>query len=62
MDMTMIDVSEVPEAVAGDEVVVFGRQEGQFVSISELAQVCGTIPYEILAQIPQRVRRIYTKE
>jgi alanine racemase len=62
MDMTIIDVTEIPEAVAGDEVVIFGKQRSQFTSITTLAEVCGTIPYEILAQIPQRVRRVYTKE
>jgi alanine racemase len=55
MDLMMIDLSEVPDAAEGDEVVVFGNQ----LSVSELANWAGTIPYDILAGISQRVKRIY---
>ncbi|HZZ76193.1 MAG TPA: alanine racemase, partial [Puia sp.] len=55
MDLMMIDLSEVPDAAEGDEVVVFGNQ----LSVSELANWAGTIPYDILAGISQRVKRVY---
>jgi alanine racemase len=55
MDMTMIDISEIPEAREGDEVVIFGNE----ISVAELADWAGTIPYDILAGISQRVKRVY---
>jgi len=54
MDMCMIDVSGLPVEV-GDEVIVFGESP----RIEELAERVGTIPYEIMTGISQRVKRIY---
>ena len=62
MDMLMIDVTDIPDVRAGDEVVLFGRQERDFISVEELAKAASTIPYEILVRISQRVRRIYSQE
>ena len=61
MDMTMIDVTDIPEAQMGDEVVIFGRQGSQFLSVETMAQKAHTIPYEILVRISSRVRRVYLK-
>lgn len=58
MDMTMIDVTNIPEANEGDEVIIFG----ELLPISKLADWAGTIPYEILTGISQRVKRIYFEE
>lgn len=55
MDMTMIDLSTVPEAAEGDEVVIFGGE----LSVTELARWSGTIAYDILAGISHRVKRVY---
>lgn len=57
MDMTMIDLTEVP-AKEGDEVIVFGPGH----PVAELAEKLGTIPYEILAGLSERVKRIYFQE
>ncbi|MDB5156501.1 MAG: Alanine racemase [Mucilaginibacter sp.] len=57
MDMCMIDVSNV-EVKEGDEVIVFNEQH----RIEELATQIGTIPYEILTNISQRVKRVYFYE
>ncbi len=57
MDMCMIDVSAV-EVKEGDEVVIFNEQQ----TIEDLAQQIGTIPYEILTNISQRVKRVYFYE
>lgn len=54
MDMTMLDIGDVP-AKEGDEVTIFG--EG--IDLTELAEAIGTIPYELLTQISNRVKRIY---
>lgn len=55
MDMTMVDITDVPNAKEGDDVIVFG--EG--LSIAELAAHIGTIPYEIITGVSERVKRIY---
>jgi Alr-MurF fusion protein len=54
MDMTMLDISDIP-AKDGDEVILFG--EG--IDLTELAAKIGTIPYELLTHIRNRVKRIY---
>jgi len=51
MDMTMLDITGV-EAEEGDEVIVFG-------DVGQLANAIGTIPYELLSGISQRVKRVY---
>jgi alanine racemase len=63
MDMTMIDVTDVPGAAAGDEVVVLGQQKGQLgedrISAEEIATALGTIPWEVLTDVSRRVPRFY---
>jgi alanine racemase len=54
MDMTMLDVSAIP-CSAGDEVIVFGENP----SIHQVSDWIGTIPYEVLTGISQRVKRVY---
>lgn len=58
MDMTMIDISGVPGVREGDPVTVFGKG----LPVAKLAEWAGTIPYEILTGISQRVKRIYYQE
>ncbi len=57
MDMTMIDITGI-DAAEGDEVIVFGNG----LPIENVAKSAGTIPYEILTGISQRVKRIYFQE
>ena len=57
MDMCMLDVSDI-DAQEGDEVVVFNEQY----RIELLAQQIGTISYEILTNVSQRVKRVYFYE
>lgn len=57
MDMTMVDATNVP-VLAGDDAVIFGP--GQ--PISGLAKQIGTIPYEILTGVSERVKRVFFKE
>lgn len=54
MDMIMIDVSNI-ECKEGDEVIIFGQNQ----SAADLAESAGTISYEILTAISQRVKRLY---
>lgn len=57
MDMTMVDVTGL-QVEEGDEVIVFGNE----LPVSQLAKDAGTIAYEILAGISQRVKRVYFGE
>ena len=57
MDMCMIDISGT-DLQAGDEVEIFGDN----ISINEVAEICKTIPYEILTGIPVRVKRVFLYE
>jgi alanine racemase len=58
MDMCMLDVSGL-DVNEGDEVVIFDEQHQR---IEELATQIGTIPYEILTNVSQRVKRVYFYE
>jgi alanine racemase len=55
MDMTMIDITDIASVHEGDAVQVFGKN----LAITQVAKWAGTIPYEILTSIGQRVKRIY---
>ena len=57
MDMCMLDVTGVP-AKAGDTVTVFGENP----TVSELADILGTIPYEILTSVPRRIERVIIRK
>lgn len=57
MDMFMADVTEI-NCNEGDEVLIFGKG----LSIENMAQKIGTIPYEILTSVSQRVKRVYWYE
>ena len=54
MDMSMVDITGI-DARVGDEVIVYGKNP----SVLELAQVIDTIPYELLTNISDRVKRVY---
>ena len=58
MDMCMIDISEAPSVDVGSEVEVFGKHN----SINTLAQMAGTIPYELTCAVSKRVPRIYYRK
>ena len=57
MDMLMADVSEI-DCNEGDEVVLFGENP----TVSFMAEKLGTISYEILTSISQRVKRVFYRE
>jgi alanine racemase len=60
MDMIMLDVTDLGEAVAvDDEVVLLGRQDGGRVELAELAGWAGLIDYEIVCGVSKRVPRVY---
>jgi alanine racemase len=58
MDMCMVDVSHIPDAREGDLAVVFSNE----LPVTQLAKWAGTISYEIMTSISQRVKRVYINE
>ena len=59
MDLTMIDLTDVPGVEAGDEVVLFGEQDGAALRVEEVAAWSETLAYEIMCTIGKRVARLY---
>ena len=59
MDLVMLDVTEIPDAREGDEVILIGTQAGAKQTAEDLAEACGTISYEIITGIRRRVPRRY---
>jgi alanine racemase len=63
MDMSMLDVTDLPGVSVRDEAVVLGAQEGPLgkdsISPDEVAEQAGTIPWEVLTSISRRVPRFY---
>ena len=61
MDQTMLDVGHIPDVDLEDEVVIFGRQEDEFITVDEIAATLNTINYEIVSSLTARVPIIYPK-
>ena len=59
MDQTMIDLTDIPSATEGDEVVLIGSQNGNSISMEEVAARTKTVPYEITCTLGNRIPRIY---
>ena len=58
MDMTMLDVTDVPGVAEGDEVVLIGEQGNERITADDIAARTGTIAYEVLCGISCRVPRV----
>jgi len=59
MDQTMVDVGHINGVKVGDEVILIGKSGKENISAEELAQMCGTISYEIVTGISSRVPRVH---
>ena len=59
MDQTIVDVTDVPGVVAGDEAVLIGSQNGAQIDLAEFSRWADTIPWETLCSVTKRVPRIY---
>ena len=59
MDQTMLDVTEAMPAAVGDEVVLYGRQGDEVISVDEVARLLDTISYEVTCAVGRRVPRVY---
>lgn len=59
MDLTLVDVTDIPEAAVGDDVMIIGKQAASQITAEDLAAQIGTISYEVTCGISNRVPRIY---
>ncbi len=59
MDTCMIDITDVPDAIEGDRVVLFGEYP---LTIEHLASCLDTIPYEVLTALKPRIQKVYLQE
>src|SRR5260370_30609386 len=58
MDLTTIDVTDVPHAAVGDEVILWGGTGPEMISVNDVARLAQTISYEMLCTVGRRVPRI----
>ena len=59
MDQMVVSLDQVPDAQVGDEVILFGHQGRQTISVDELAREWGTITYEVICAATSRPFRVY---
>lgn len=62
MDAFMVDITSIPDAKVGDEVVLIGKQGKEEISAHDLGKWTGTFSYEILTRIGKRVPMVYLKK
>ena len=61
MDLTMIDVTDIPGSAIGDEALLIGSSEHCSIGADDQARLAGTIVYEILCGLSPRVPRVYVE-
>ncbi|MEM1008506.1 MAG: alanine racemase [Myxococcota bacterium] len=59
MNLTMVDVTDIPQTQLEDTVVLLGTQQQESISAETWASWCGTIHYEILARLPAHIPRMW---
>jgi len=62
MDMTLIDVTDVPNVAIDDYVTLLGSEGEVTITAEDLGELAGTISYEITCGISNRVPRIYLED
>ena len=62
MDVTVLNITEVDDVELGDVVTFVGRDGGESITLEEVASHAGTINYEILTGLTQRLPRIWLEE
>ncbi|PWK05946.1 alanine racemase [Tumebacillus permanentifrigoris] len=61
MDQLMVDVTDIDDVQTGDEVVLYGAQGSDEITVDEVAGLIGTISYEVICDLGRRVPRLYTE-
>jgi alanine racemase len=59
MDLSLLDVTDIPGVNVGDEVILLGTSPQATITALDIAQMLGTVPYEVLCLIGKRVPRLY---
>lgn len=59
MDLTMVDLTDIPQAAVGDEVILWGKSGSEVISVNDVARLALTISYEMLCTVGRRVVRVY---
>jgi alanine racemase len=59
MDVTVVDVTDIPETMVGDEVVLIGRQGNEQIRAEEISRQIGTTEHEITTRLLRRLTRVY---
>jgi alanine racemase len=59
MDWLMIDLGQKPSVRVGDDVLLMGQENGIYLGADKLSKIAGTIPYETVCAVADRVNRIY---
>lgn len=62
MDQCMVDLTEIPEAKAGDEAIIYGDGTGSTADINEISKLAGTNKNEIVCRLTRRTPRVYIKD
>ncbi|NLB79475.1 MAG: alanine racemase, partial [Clostridiaceae bacterium] len=62
MDQFLVDVTDIPGVKTGDEAVLIGRQGNNEITADEVAELTGTINYEVVCLVGKRVPRVYIKD
>ena len=62
MDAMMIDVTDIPDIKAGDEVVLLGKSKDQTITANEIAELAGSFSYELISGFTARLPRVYKGE
>jgi alanine racemase len=60
MNMTIVDMTEIQNASPESEVIILGESKSKKITVEEIADYAGTIPYEICLNVGKSNRRIYT--
>ncbi|MFC1656594.1 alanine racemase [Patescibacteria group bacterium] len=61
MEFTLLDITDIPDAKTGDEVIILGKQGNENITAGELAGYLDSINYETVTKIPESVKRIYVR-
>ena len=59
MDQTMVDITDIPEATEGDEVIIIGKSKDEELSAEEVSALAGSFNYELLCDLGKRIPRVY---
>ena len=62
MDLTMVDTTDIESVALGDEVVLWGEQQGARIGLDEVAAWAQTIPYDLLCSMGKRVVRVFLEK